>query len=74
MEPQEEVEFSRVIGRRKTGGTTPGTISKEHMAWMDSMNQYKTRIPKGIFRYRSHEEANNDMEKWLSEMIVYANK
>lgn len=63
------MEFSRVIGRRKTLGTTPGTISIDTIKWMDDMNQYKTRVPKGIFRYKSHEEANRDMEYWLSQTL-----
>ena len=63
---ENDMEFSRVIGRRKTLGVTPGTISNDTIKWMDSMNQYKTRVPKGVFRYKSHEEANIDMDYWLS--------
>lgn len=63
------MEFSRVIGRRKTLGITPGTISNDTIKWMDSMNQYKTRVPKGVFRYKSHEEANSDMDYWLSQTV-----
>jgi len=60
----------RIIGRRKTGGITPGIISQEHMDWMDSMKKsIKLRVPKGIFRYKSHEEANADMERWLAKTL-----
>ena len=74
MDIQENMEFSRVIGRRKTSGVSPGTISKEQMEWMDSMNRYKTCIPKGIFRYKSHYEANIDMDKWLAKTMATSNK
>jgi hypothetical protein len=30
------------------------------------MAQYRTRVPKGIFVYASHEEANGDWERWLT--------
>lgn len=74
MGAQEGMEFSRVIGRRKSSGVSPGTISKEQMDWMDSMNSYKICIPRGIFRYKSHEEANVDMEKWLAKTMATSNK
>lgn len=64
------MEFTRIIGRKKAHGVAPGTISYEAMEWMDSMNKYKTCIPKGIFRYKSHEEANADMEFWLAKTIA----
>ena len=37
---------------------------------MTQMAQYRTRAPKGVFHYRSHEEANRDSERWLTEAIV----
>jgi len=71
---QDDSEFSRVIGRRKVLGVSPGTITKEMMDWMDSMNNYKTRIPKGIFRYKNHEEANKAMDEWLVQTMVASAK
>ena len=65
--------FIRIIGRRKTGGITPGIISQEHMDWMDSMKKsIKLCVPKGIFRYKSHDEANADMERWLAKTVAKA--
>ena len=37
---------------------------------MTRMANYLTRAPKGIFRYKSHEEANRDREKWQLAAIV----
>jgi len=37
---------------------------------MSEMARYRTRAPKGIFFYRSHEEANRERERWLVDAIV----
>jgi len=37
---------------------------------MTQMAQYRTRAPKGVFHYRSHEEANRDRERWLIDAMV----
>ncbi len=69
----------RTIGKRRTpdlvqraaqalrgqAGPTP-----EEIAWIRSMSQYRTRVPKGVFRYRSHEEANADWERWHAELVA----
>ncbi len=39
---------------------------------MDRMARYRTHAPKGVFLYRSHEEANADRDRWLTEAIVAA--
>ena len=62
-------KFLRVAGRRvpPPAGVLP---SPEARAAMTRMASYLTRAPKGIFRYKSHEEANRDREKWqLAAMI-----
>ena len=35
---------------------------------MTQMAQYRTRAPKGVFHYKSHEDANRD--RWQTEAIV----
>jgi hypothetical protein len=37
---------------------------------MSQMARYRTRVPKGVFHYRSHEEANRDRERWLTDAMV----
>ena len=34
------------------------------------MADYLTRAPKGIFRYKSHEEANRDRDEWQVSAMV----
>jgi len=62
-------KFLRVAGRR-----TPPPVgvlpSAEARAAITRMANYLTRAPKGIFRYKSHEEANRDRERWQVAAIV----
>jgi hypothetical protein len=62
-------KFLRVAGRRiqPPAGTLP---SVEARAAMTRMANYLTRAPKGIFRYKSHEEANRDREEWQLAAVL----
>ena len=59
----------RVVGRRAPppAGVLPSASTREAMA---KMAAYRTRAPKGVFHYRSHEEANRDRDRWLVEAMV----
>ncbi|HKO53376.1 MAG TPA: hypothetical protein VJV79_36960 [Polyangiaceae bacterium] len=62
-------KFLRVAGRRAP--PPPGVLpSPEARAAMTQMANYLTRVPKGIFRYKSHEDANRDREKWQVAAMV----
>jgi hypothetical protein len=37
---------------------------------MTAMAAYRTRVPKGVFIYKSHEEANRDWEQWTADAVV----
>ena len=37
---------------------------------MGRMANYLTRAPKGVFIYRSHEEANRARDAWLLDAMV----
>ena len=62
-------KFIRCVGRRVQGprstttgvGQPPTAEAREAMA---RMAQYRTRVPKGVFVYASHEAANRDWETW----------
>ena len=61
--------FIRSVGRRQQGPrSTAGSLGQPPhaaaRAAMTRMAQYRTRVPKGVFFYASHEEANRDWEKW----------
>jgi hypothetical protein len=59
----------RVVGRRSPppAGELPSERSREAMT---QMAQYRTRAPKGVFHYKSHEDANRDRDRWRVEAIV----
>jgi len=64
-------EFSRIIGRRQTPllGALRAPTTDER-AWMARMAPSRTRVPKGIFRYRSAHEASADWERWQADAIT----
>ena len=61
--------FIRVVGRRQQPpeGQAPSAEAREAMG---RMARYQTRVPKGVFIYASHEQANADRERWLIEAMV----
>jgi hypothetical protein len=61
--------IQRVIGRRipPPAGQFPSAAVR---AAMDDNLRYRTRVPKGIFRYESHEEMTQDREKWTTEAML----
>ena len=64
-------EFSRIIGQRQQ--PVLGALrapSAEERAWVARMAPAQTRVPKGIFRYRSPQEANADWERWQADAIT----
>jgi len=63
FDPRASEPFMRVVGKRPepAAGSPP---SAEARAAMTAMAQYRTRVPKGVFIYASHEAANSDWERW----------
>lgn len=37
---------------------------------MTAMARYRTRAPKGVFFYDSHEAANRDRDRWTVDAMV----
>lgn len=65
--------FARVVGKRRAApiGEAPGAETRAAMA---RMANYRTRAPKGVFVYRSHEEANADRDRWTLDALVAAQR
>jgi hypothetical protein len=65
----DDEKFIRVVGQRRPAppGMPPPERSRDAMAQMAA---YRTRAPKGVFLYKSHEEANRDRERWLLEAVL----
>jgi hypothetical protein len=41
---------------------------------MTKIAGYRTRVPKGVFIYRSREEANRDRDRWVLDAMVEARR
>ena len=68
-------EFSRVIGQRQApllGALRAPTA--DELAWVARMAPAQTRVPKGVFRYRTMREANAQWEGWQADAIAPAAK
>lgn len=68
-------EFSRIIGQRQAPvlGTLRAPTAEER-AWAARMAPAQTGVPKGVFRYRSMQEANADWERWQAAAITATSK
>jgi hypothetical protein len=68
-DPWNDETFRRVVGKRQTRapGAPPPAEARHAMA---QMAQYRTGAPKGVFRYATHEEANEDRERWTVERLL----
>jgi hypothetical protein len=65
----------RTIGKRRAPNLADRTRAghgptPEEIEWISSMSQYRTRVPKGVFRYHSHLEANADWERWHADLVA----
>lgn len=69
--PPDQQPIARTIGRRirPPVGTPP---SPEARAALDTWANRRTRAPKGVFRYRSHDEMLRDRERWRVQALVDA--
>ena len=62
---------SRTVGRRSAppAGVLRAPTPEEE-DWVRRMSAYRTRVPKGVFCYRSAEESNADWERWRAAMLA----
>ncbi|MGA7540152.1 MAG: hypothetical protein WBW93_15460 [Steroidobacteraceae bacterium] len=62
--------IQRVVGKRITPspGTPPNAATRSAM---DANARYRTRAPKGLFFYQSHEQMARDRERWTVDAIVH---
>ena len=65
--------IARTVGRRTQppAGAPPSPAAR---AALDSFASRRTRAPKGVFRYTSHDELARDRERWRIDAIVHAQR
>ena len=67
--PPDQQPIGRVVGKRIA--PPPGTVpSAAARSAMDANARYRTRAPKGLFFYESHEQMIRDRERWTIEAVV----
>lgn len=68
--PADQQPIRRIVGKRVA--PPPGTVpTAAARAAMDANLRYRTRAPKGLFFYQSHEQMTRDRERWTLEAIVH---
>jgi hypothetical protein len=67
--PPDEQPIARVVGRRARApvGMPPSRAAR---AALDSLALRRTRVPKGVVRYRCHEDMIRDRDRWQSEAMA----
>jgi integrase len=66
-----EPMFSRVIGKRRPPAEGEMRApTKQDRERVRQLNTFSSRVPKGVFRYRSHEEANADWMAWTASTVA----
>jgi hypothetical protein len=66
--------FIRVVGRRRRPEVGELPTAEARAAMTSLLEQQRTGAPKGVFVYRSHEEANADRDRWLAEAMLTASR
>ena len=70
--PQCQQPLQRIVGRRQSpvlNDSRKGP-SESLQTLLVELSAVRTRTPKGIFRYATHEEANRDQERWRAAAVV----
>ena len=63
--------LQRVVGRRQVRPMgQPQSPDAALQALLIELSRTRTRTPKGVFRYRTHEEANRDQERWRALAVA----
>lgn len=66
--PINQQPIARTIGRRQV--REGRTLTAAHREAMAQMAQYRTRAPKGIFRYHSQADMDADRLRWTVDAVL----
>lgn len=66
--PNNQQPIARTVGRRQDREGQPLTPADRRA--MAQMAQYRTRAPKGVFRYHSQAEMEADRLRWTVDAVV----
>jgi len=61
--------IAKTVGRRVPPPVGAPPTAEARAAWSD-MAAFRTRVPKGVFTYGSHDEMTRDRERWEAEAVA----
>ena len=67
--PIDQQPIAKTVGRRRPPPVGAPPTAEARAAW-SAMAAYRTRAPKGIFIYDSHDEMTRDRERWNAEAVA----
>lgn len=69
MESIDQQPIAKTIGRRRLPPVGVPPTAEARAAW-SAMAAYRTRAPKGVFAYDSHQEMSRDRDRWVAEALA----
>ena len=71
MDPRvnDQQPIARTVGRRAQAPAGVPPSPQARAAW-NAMAGYRTRVPKGVFRYASHDEMTRERDIWTSAALA----
>jgi hypothetical protein len=67
--PLDQQPIARTVGRRVPPPVGAPPTAEAREAWA-AMAAYRTRVPKGVLIYGSHEEMTRDRERWTARAMA----
>jgi len=66
---RDQQPIAKTVGRRVPPPVGAPPTSEARAAW-SNMAAFRTRVPKGVFTYGSHDEMTHDRERWEAEAVA----
>ena len=67
--PSDQQPIAKTVGRRIPPPIGAPPAAEARAAWT-AMAAYRTRVPKGVFAYDSHDRMTRDRESWEAEAVA----
>ena len=67
--PDDQQPIAKTVGRRIPPPVGAPPAADARAAWT-AMAAYRTRAPKGVFAYDSHDKMTRDRDRWEAEAVA----
>jgi hypothetical protein len=61
--------IEKIVGRRSSEPLGQPPSARSRAAW-DALANYRTRVPKGVVIYATHDEMTRDRDRWAAEAVA----